>query len=237
MDVHEPFFIDDNILNTSEERSPSGRFSLKIITYKTKEGCWNYTKGILSNESSKIAEVYRNYSTFHHSFFNKDNHEWIQTGSTYMSQTFINLDTGEVFDNSEKLKQTEAYKKGYCFCWCRSKVSPDGKTIAVSGCYWGASYEIKFFDLSDMNNIVELDCSEDIYDDDLDFNWNPDGTFTCIHYREFSRSLGKFFDEFSSDDEIPEDEDDFEKLVHLAQTFERNGNKMELVPSSLRESE
>ena len=98
----------NNLRSENTEISPSGRFKIIISKYGTREGCWNYTKGIIIriSDDKVITEIFRNYLGFHHSFFTRIGesgvvHEWLCTGRTYLSQCFVNLDTGDIYDNSK----------------------------------------------------------------------------------------------------------------------------------------
>ena len=146
------FFVEDNLLDKTTRESQTGRFILEIGTYKTKQNYWNYTSGkiIRKSDSKIIAVINRNYGHFNYLFFTKNNQDWLLGGSTYMSQTFVNCDTGEVYDNTEQLKMTIEYQKGNSFCWSRCEVSPNENMLMVIGCYWACPYEYKFFDIFDI---------------------------------------------------------------------------------------
>ena len=76
----EKFFIDENEVRREEALTPSGRFKLLRRYYSTKKGCWNYSRGTVYDlKDNEICDVKRNYSTFHHSFVNKNGHEWLIT--------------------------------------------------------------------------------------------------------------------------------------------------------------
>jgi len=138
-DIYKP----QNIKRTEEVFSPSKKFKLEILYYFTKEGCWEYSRGkiyrVLDNKI--IADIKRNYSTFHHSFQTKNSQEYLITGRSYMGQTIVNLD-------EEWEVSTPGPYGGQEFCWADHFLSPDGQTLAVAGCHWAGPYEIAFFDFS-----------------------------------------------------------------------------------------
>lgn len=144
------FYIEANRVAERKQRinSPSGKYKLIIDSYKTKEGCWNYTKGTILKDNFIICEIRRNYSVFHHSFVVKDNQEWLISGRSYMGQTIVNLDTGEIFDD-EKYK-TNSYT-GDEFCWADAKLI-NNDILMVLGCYWAGPYIYKFFDFTNPKN-------------------------------------------------------------------------------------
>lgn len=233
------FIIPDNKTKQEEYYSPSKKYKLIVSTYKTKQGCWEYTCGEVFRvaDDKLICSIPRNYCSFMHSFLVKNNQEWLQTGKTYMSQTFVNLDTGEMFDDMNKEMETKRYKKGWSFCWSSSSISPDGNTLVVCGCYWGASSEIKFYDFTDpskgwpelkcdahcdgvdLNNDEE--CGQDENDPDfinLKPHWNPDGTFTMYEASEYLQYEGKNYG--FQDDEYHDLE---EKLIPEKNKMFENG--------------
>ena len=138
------YFIDENeIVDKRTTQSLSNDCVLELRYYTTKEGCWNYSRGLVRNVvGDEIADIQRNYGRFHHDLFTVNGESWLVSGRSYMSQTFVNLTTGLTYDSPAN----EA-----TFCWASPfKVSPLGNVLAVFGCYWGGPYEWKFFDVSDI---------------------------------------------------------------------------------------
>lgn len=177
----EKFFTPENKIDNKTEviLSPSARFQLTINVYRTGTNTWNYSECIITriNDQKIVAEIKRNYPVFHHTFFVKDNEEWLQTGKTYQSQIFVNLDTEQIYDNSDKADYHD-------FCWAQSLISPDGNTLAVNGCYWGAMYEYRFFDFTDpLKGWPELPTEKCLDTGDYDGHWNDDDTFTVYFTR------------------------------------------------------
>lgn len=144
----EKYCTSDNIIKTEDVISPSGNYKLTITTHKIRDRVWNYTKGVIRriSDDNIIAEVARNYSHFHHAFFRNES-EWLVTDKTYLSQCFINLDTGEIFDNS--------LNKGInasSFCWSQIIPNKTGTVLAVVGCIWGGPYETIFYDVTNIKD-------------------------------------------------------------------------------------
>lgn len=158
--------------------SPSGRFKIILGNYKIE---WKaYLSGILVRlvDGKVIAEIDRKNNIIN-SFFTKNNQDWYLSGKTYMSQNFINLDTEEVFDNTEKIQQKDQYKYGCSFYWNKIWLSPDGNTLAVEGCHWGIESEYKFFDFTDPSKGWPELKNDEYYDVGIkEPHWNPDHTFT-----------------------------------------------------------
>lgn len=126
--------------------SPSGKYTLNIASRATKPGCWNHTRGTVLLGDQEIAAVDRNYSSFPFCWIegHPDGHDYLLCGANYQGQTLIRLDTGERWD----YLPPEAYE-GFGFCFAAMTPSPDGRTLAVEGCYWGASYEVRMYDFTE----------------------------------------------------------------------------------------
>ena len=242
----EKFFVDKNELKgkRKEELSPSGRFKLDIRYYKTRAGAWDYSRGIVKrmSDGAEICDIKRNYSTFHHSFVTKADQEWLITGRSYMSQTIVNLDTGEEFEPKG------THFDGYGFCWAQHYLSPDGNTLVVNGCHWACPYEFKFFDFSDPSKgwpelpLVKReefekykDNLEDaehtyIYQDEEEPKFNDDGTITAYETTSVFIPNGKREDDISEEecdaigDEAYDDEFNWRREVEVIYTLRRVGD-------------
>lgn len=208
------YCVPENLVNTKEKLSPSGKFKLIIGSYKTKDGhgqkWWNYTKGtiIRLSDNKVIQEICRNYSTFHHGFFVRNGMEWFWSGRTYLSQLFINLETEHIYENSNNTNE---------FCWSKVKISPDGNTLAVCGCVWGGSYEYNFYDFSNpekgwpLLNFDSYNLDYGLCDsDDTNADWLLDNTFEFIDNKQFCPKFNKYEYELTSEEfeQLPEDEYD-----------------------------
>ncbi len=125
--------------------SPSGKFELEMQDLETGKGHWNYTRGTVRrvSDGKEIVVLNRNYRNFPHAFVQINGQEWLIAGRSYMSQTFVNLQTGQEFEPDGNHYNMKA------FIWSDLKVSPDQKTLAVFGCVWGAPHVCCFFDISD----------------------------------------------------------------------------------------
>lgn len=142
-------YQDENVTKTEEYLSPSTKYKLIINTYNTSKitnkNTWEYTKGIIYNIDSLniVGFIKRNYSAFPFLFFVKDGVEYLISGRSYMSQTILNCETGQIHDNTNDPDRSQ-------FCWSEI-IQVDENTVAVNGCFWGASYEYKFFDFTDIS--------------------------------------------------------------------------------------
>ena len=196
----EEYFTDENEVmdRRTEKVTPSGRHKLITRYYSTRKGCWNYSRGTFYriSDGKEICDIKRNYSSFYHSFLTKNNQEWVVTGRSYMSQTIINLDTGEIFE-----PEGDQYNGG-AFCWIGATLLSDERTLMVEGCVWACPYEYRFYDFSDPSKgwpelkLWENDKETYLcilhgdYPKDPDFN--QDGTITIFETSDFYLPLGKY---------------------------------------------
>ncbi|AGD92852.1 hypothetical protein LBA_00934 [Megavirus lba] len=224
------YYKSENLISTKEHISTSGKYKLIVETYITKPGCWNYTKGIIHNieTGSVIQEIKRNYCVFHHSFFFKDNQEWLFCGKTYYSQCFINLETGEIFDNSTESKPDS-------FCWANVKSNPDGNIIIVEQCIWGGPYEIGFYDFTDPSigwTELEFDNYQENYYLNIEWNyeskWLDNDTFEYIQKEDYSIKFQKFYDELTVEEELESSaiENDLISRMYYRVVLKKIDNKM-----------
>jgi len=157
------YYLDENISSTEEYFSKSNKYKLIVKKYCTKnvskKNTWEITQAFVykTDDNQLITSIKRNYFQFPYLFFEKNNKEYLICGSTYMSQTIVDLESGKVFDNKGK---TDG------FCWA-SIYQFNENTIYVLGCYWGATYEYKFYDFTDFDDLFEnglkkLDLDEEI---------------------------------------------------------------------------
>lgn len=186
------YYVDENErLEKKEIDSPSGRFKLLIRYYDTKKGCWMFSRGTIYRKSDgvEVCDIKRNYGVFNHSFVEKDGQEWLITGRSYMSQTIINLDTGQEYEPKGDQFDSMA------FCWSSHKLSPDGNILVVEGCHWAAPYEFRFFDFSDPSKgwkELEMDKESYIPADHKWPEWLDNNTVICYESEEFYLPLNKF---------------------------------------------
>jgi hypothetical protein len=139
----EVFFTDDHLIAGSEQvhTSPTGKYRLVVTRFKTKDGCWNYTRGMAYAGERIVADVQRNYSNFFFCWAERhpDGHDYLLCGEDYQGQTVVQLDTGRRADYAP-----DQAKSGHGFCCAAYYPSPDRKLVVVEGCYWACPYELVF---------------------------------------------------------------------------------------------
>ena len=201
------FCIPKNLDKSREVESPCGRYRLRIESFKTGKGTWNYTKGtIFSNKTKKqIAAVHRNYSGFTYSWVAQEDKVYLLTGEHYQGQTVVDCQTGEVWTTNPK--DTDGW------CWVSHEPSPNGKIIAVNGCYWACPYHWRFFDFSDpsVTPLPEIDCE---YLDHYEGDWLEDTVFV-------NRELGRFCPESG----VEEYDLDYEECKRLRELAKEKGDE------------
>lgn len=170
--VEEDFYKEENlrcdILEPAEEKTPLGKkYILRVSSYKSREGCWDVTKGVVTDlNGNVIAEVKRNYSHFWHCYVEHPNgHQYLLCGEDYQGQTVVELDTGKRVD----YLPPEA-EKGCGFCWISCEFQPDGVELVVEGCYWACPCERVIHDFS---NPMQLPYQEK-HREDIEFEDDDD---------------------------------------------------------------
>ncbi len=160
--------------------SPSGRYRLGIQRYRRDSSQWDYACGTVVRvaDGAVICELKRNIGSFPHTFVTKGATEYLIAGRSYTSQTIVDLDARREYE-----PPGPQYSDGG-FCWSQCFLSPDGNTLAVDGCVWGAPYQFCFFDFTDpargwpalaLEGIARLEFPCDVEPS----RWLPDGTFEC----------------------------------------------------------
>jgi hypothetical protein len=181
-------FIPENLQpNAKEHISPCGNYRLVIQNYTTKEGCWNYTRGLVYTiNDALLFDIKHNYHSFRFDWiYHPNGHAYLRCCEDYQGQTVLELDTG-------KRRDVGKGHSSYGFCWVDAKLDPASMILVVSGCVWAAPYEYRFFDFADpMTGWPQLEIESDIKDnvgdeigyyvecDELQPKFNTDGTITC----------------------------------------------------------
>ena len=144
------FFVPENMSSTEyNHESPSDKYKLSIVKFKTKKGFWDYSQGSVYKGDELITIVQRNYGSFWFAWIENhaNGHDYLLCGEDYQGQTIIELDTGKRIDYLPK-----GADAGFGFCWVEVFPSPNGNTIAVDGCFWACPYEVILHDFSEPMN-------------------------------------------------------------------------------------
>jgi hypothetical protein len=214
----ESFFVPKNEgTDVKTHLSPSLRYSLRVTSYQTSKGCWNYTRGEVFDTSVgtgvKVSDVKRNYSHFPFAWVegHPDGHDYLVCGEDYQGQTIIQLDTGKRVDSDDN---------EWGFCWTDIEPSPDKTVLAVVGCFWGGSYEVVLFDFSNPLSLPhpEIDrANNSDYDGAM---WNADGTILLKKEIEVRPSDKKPYSELTEEEQEEIDEADSHEYVDVTEQWD-----------------
>jgi len=87
------FFVPENadVSRRKEYLSPSGKYKLVLTPFKTQEGCWSYTQGLVYEGDRLITEVQRDYSSFPFAWIDPhvNGGSYLICGENYQGQTVI----------------------------------------------------------------------------------------------------------------------------------------------------
>jgi len=181
------YYQEENVIKVIEHQSPheGSPYKLVIKTYNTKnisgKSTWDYTQGFIYNHDQLIGSIKRNYMSFPFCFFKQNNQEYLISGSSYMRQTILDCQTGEIYDNVNEDVSN--------YCWA-SIEQLDENTVFVQGCYWGGGYNYCFFDFTNFKTgWYELNVDESItskyYLDDNMSSYTIENNIVTIKHDDF----------------------------------------------------
>lgn len=196
--------------------SPSKKYKFEVTEYKTNVN--NIKRGIVYRVSDNklVTDIKTNSSHITHSFFQKNNQEWLISTEGRFNKVFVNLDTLNIYNE---------HQIGYDV-WCGIIPSPDNNTLAViSYCSYGGPLSTTFYDISKpaierpilkINGLSGDDVQlyiGSVWEPKWNEEWNSDGTYTFKHFDEYDVNGCKWMYDIDRDeDEL--DDDSFEKLEH-----------------------
>lgn len=134
------FFVPSNKIETSSPfPSPSGKYNLLIETYTTSPNGWDYSRGKIMEGDSLLFEINRKYPDFWFSWdIHLNGNEYLLCGQDPQSLTIINV--------------TQKSLKDYPLEWYIMEAYPQGKRLALVGCDWGCSLELRIYSFPDPEN-------------------------------------------------------------------------------------
>jgi hypothetical protein len=203
--------------------SENGAYRLQIDQFSCGGNFWSYSQGQVyrTADDELLATVQRNYPAFPRCFVtgHPSGHDFLVCGEDYQGQTVIDLSTKERRDHLPTQGEP-----GHGFCWAAIRYLPEWNVLAVEGCYWGGSYEHRFYDFAKpLEGWPEIEPEETIDDDEIPPVILPDGTLQCYGARR---------DESDNDDE----EDPPPRIVSK-KTFRREGQKLVLLEEWVSDEE
>lgn len=126
------------------------RLEDKYIVYK-----------IIRTKDNQLINTYKQFRSLadpHNHFYTIKDTVWWFGGTHYMAKLFINCQTGEMFDDPNNIKDTDGYKDGYEFIWCKCVFSPDNNFMLVYGCIWAFPNEWRLYDISSLEKDGKYQC-------------------------------------------------------------------------------
>lgn len=195
-------FQDDNYTESEYRVSETGQHILYIDYYKTDK--YHFMKCQIKNSTKEVVIEFERttpYCNFH--FFVQNECDWLYSP---INETFIDLENKQIYDSFNPNHVTSK--------WIHSQISPDGKTICVLENIMG-TFNLEFYDLTRFINNKpfklelppnfydfhrDLGIAHNSYEDQTDFIWNRDGTFTYKVQKEYCFAFGKYSD-FLTDEE------------------------------------
>ncbi len=152
--------------------SPSSNFRLDATNFWLKEPNWDLTKVQIFNQSTneRIFDFFVNDSNFFFGWVTKDNTDYfICAEDIFGGQTVVDL-------TNHKMAGYSPNEDG--FIWTEFHLSPDGNTLATTGCYWACDSVIKLFDFSDPLNLPlkEIKEIELLGNDEIILGWTDNST-------------------------------------------------------------
>jgi hypothetical protein len=145
---HQQVYLKENLIETNEQLSPSGRYKVSRETFRGTS--WNYIKETIYScgTGEFIGEVKKNSLNFlntrfvlsNTSFFQKGSKEYFISSKTLTCQIIIDCETGHVYENSDD-KNT--------LCW-QDLYQLSDNTLCVGGYHIGVPsvFEYFFYDMS-----------------------------------------------------------------------------------------
>jgi hypothetical protein len=194
------------------DSSPSENYKVCNVYY-TENGLFTRKVAIYRGDTL-IKEADMHSDNLYCSFFNKDGQDWIQYAPSHISQYFMNLETGEEYNNYDETDR-------YGFCWAELQTNPSSSILAIIGCHWAFPYQWKFYDFKDPSkgwHVILFDvesfqtlykdfspsnkkrfhiiCEEGIDNDENDqVFWKNDTEFALIKTRDFHPESGRYMDD------------------------------------------
>jgi hypothetical protein len=177
--MEEDYYLEEN-LDTQRSIVDESGYKLTICSYKIgapEDHYWNFTRGLVyDKDDNLIFDIKRNYSHFLYLFVKHPN------GNDYLLCSRDYHGGYSVLDLTNKKEYTyEPKEKNVAhWCWIAPDFNAEEKKLYVSGCYWGAPFEIVTFDFSDPTNLPlpeierQWEYDDDEYDEDNGESLNED---------------------------------------------------------------
>ena len=144
------YFDEKTLLPDTEEIyfSPDKRYFFKSNYYRQSDNkrSWTVSKIEIfqTNPEEKLFEFIRNDDSLFHGWLTIEQRTYLLLSE--------DLEGKSIFDFLNRDFHSYSFENDK-FIWCEYYPSPDGKQLAIIGCFWGGPYEIIVFNTSEPLNI------------------------------------------------------------------------------------
>jgi hypothetical protein len=138
-------FDDKALLPDTEEIyfSPDNKYFFKSSYYRQTDNNrnWNVSKIEIfqADNNERIFEFIRNDDSLFHGWLTVNNKSYLLLSEDLEGKSIFDLPNRKFYSYSFEDDK---------FIWCKYYPSPDGRRLAIVGCYWACPYEIIVFDTS-----------------------------------------------------------------------------------------
>lgn len=129
----ERYFSPSNRLDkVTQVTSPCGRYQLEIERYRTIQGGSDYSRGILTDLTTKqrLADIKRSAADFWYCWVSQGDKMFLVCAEDPQGYTIVDIDAKTTYSYIDPKARS-----GFGFEWLDVKPSPDGKYLAVQGNY------------------------------------------------------------------------------------------------------
>ncbi|HMT73223.1 MAG TPA: hypothetical protein PKA77_04105 [Chitinophagaceae bacterium] len=140
------YFDEGALLADTEEIhfSPDNRYYFKSNYYRQTDKNHNWIVSKIqvfqTDNNQEIFEFIRNDDSLFHGWLTTSGKSYLFLSEDIEGKSILDLSDGSFYSYSFE---------DDTFIWCEYYPSPDGKRLAVIGCYWACPYEILVFDTSE----------------------------------------------------------------------------------------
>jgi len=147
----EKYYNEDNVCSLRKELF--GDYELIVKSYRMPGDGWNFAKGLVFQKKKNPGHkddyellfiIERNYSEFWQCWVKHSNgNTYLLCGEDYQGYVVLNLTK-----RTKHVYYPQGALKGIGFCWAQVEYDEELNQLEVTGCYWGAPYEVVIYDFS-----------------------------------------------------------------------------------------
>ena len=132
----------------------SDTITLRYTTFNTGKGTWEVVRAEWIQNGEIVVKIDHGYSHYPSSYFKRDGKDYIITPTqSYQEGVIICLDDQKVYKVSHD-------------GWCPTQfyLNADNTKVAIPGCFWGGSYDYRFYDISNLEEVKLIKETEMVRD-------------------------------------------------------------------------